>query len=181
MSGPGFTRPISVRYTLPPSRKSSPKQVRGGLSADGYPLAAMTRSEARGSDCRTPAGGGRTMTDRGRHRPRHPPVHGGSRARRGGHRGVCLLLARLRGRPGPRRERDHRPAGADHHRRPRLRLQHGRPARRTAPGTGPLAGSLAARAGHRGHPHGEHGPGLVTRPHRSSSRGLASSQPRRLL
>ena len=71
-------------------------------------------------------------------RPRHPPVHGGSRARRGGHRGLCLLLACLRGRPGPRRERDHRPAGACHDRRPGVRLQYGHPVRGTAPGTGPL-------------------------------------------
>ena len=36
-------------------------------------------------------------------------------------------------------------------------------------------------ARHRGHPHGEHGPGLVTRSRRSDSRGLASGQPRGLL
>ena len=45
----------------------------------------------------------------------------------------------------------------------------------------PPPGPLAARAGHRGYPHGEHGPGLVTRSRRSDSRGLASGQPRGLL
>jgi hypothetical protein len=51
----------------------------------------------------------------------------------------------------------------------------------TAPGTGTAPGPLAARAGHRGDPHGEHGPGLVTRSRRSDSRGLASGQPRGLV
>ena len=115
------------------------------------------------------------------HRSRHPPVHGGSRARRGGHRGLCLLLARLRGRPGARRERDHCPAGAGHDRRPRVRLQHGHPVRGTAPGTGTSPGPLAARHGHHGHPHSEHGPGLVTRSRWSGGRGLASGQPCRFV
>ena len=52
-------------------------------------------------------------------------------------------------------------------------------ARHRIPGT--LPGPLAARTGHRGHPHREHGPGLDTRSRRSGDRGLASSQPRRLV
>ena len=41
----------------------------------------------------------------------------------------------------------------------------------TAPGAGPLPRPLAARAGNRSHPHGEHGTGLVTRPRRGSRGG----------
>ena len=40
-------------------------------------------------------------------------------------------------------------------------------------------GPLAARAGHRRHPRGEHGPGLVPRAGRRGHRGLAGGQPRR--
>jgi hypothetical protein len=36
---------------------------------------------------------------------------------------------------------------------------------------------LAAHAGNRRHPHGEHGPGLVTRSRRGRGRGLAGGQP----
>ena len=57
----------------------------------------------------------------------------------------------------------------------------GHPVCGPAPGTGSRPGPLAARAGNRGYPHGEHGPGLVTRSRRSDSRGLASGQPRGLL
>ena len=42
-------------------------------------------------------------------------------------------------------------------------------------------GPLAARAGDRGHPDGEHGPGLVTRSCRSCGRGLACGQSRRFV
>ena len=42
-------------------------------------------------------------------------------------------------------------------------------------------GPLAARAGDRRHPDGEHGPGLVPRSRRSGGRGLAGGQPRGLL
>ena len=59
--------------------------------------------------------------------------------------------------------------------------QHGHLVRGPAPGTGPIPGPLAARAGNRGHSHREHGPGLVTRSRRSDGRGLASGQPRGLL
>ena len=45
----------------------------------------------------------------------------------------------------------------------------------------PCPGPLAARAGHRGHPDREHGPGLVTRSRRGGGRGLASGQPRGLI
>ena len=48
-----------------------------------------------------------------------------------------------------------------------------------APGAGTLPGPLAARAGDRGDPHGEHGPGLVPRPSRGGGRGLADGQSRR--
>jgi hypothetical protein len=46
-----------------------------------------------------------------------------------------------------------------------------------APGAGTLPGPLAARAGDRGDPRGEHGPGLVPRPGRGGGRGLAGGQP----
>ena len=70
------------------------------------------RSSLRRAQRRWPPTGRRlpARTPGERHRPRYPPVHRGGRAGRGGHRGVCLLLARLRGRPGTRRDRDHRPA-----------------------------------------------------------------------
>ena len=45
----------------------------------------------------------------------------------------------------------------------------------------PVPGPLAARAGDRGDPHREHGPGLVPRPGRGGGRGLAGGQPRGLL
>ena len=147
MSDPGFARPDLCSICAADEQAELAEAVRGGLSADGHPparrLPACTRDE--------------------QHRPRHPPVHGGGRARRGGHRSLCLLLARLCGRPGPRRERDHRPAGAGHDRRPRLRQFDGGAVRGTAPGPGTLPGALAARPGYRGDPHGEHGPGLVPR------------------
>ena len=41
----------------------------------------------------------------------------------------------------------------------------------------PLPGPLAARAGHRRHPHREYGPGLVPRSGRGGDRGLAGGQP----
>ena len=44
-----------------------------------------------------------------------------------------------------------------------------------------LPGPLAARAGHRRHPHGEHGPGLVPRSRRGGGRGLAGGQSRGLV
>ena len=53
--------------------------------------------------------------------------------------------------------------------------------RGTAPAAGTLPGPLAARAGDRGHPDGEHGPGLVPRARRSGGRGLAGGQPRGLV
>jgi hypothetical protein len=52
---------------------------------------------------------------------------------------------------------------------------------RHAPGAGALPGPLAARAGNSGHPHGEHGPGLVPRPGRGGGRGLAAGQSRGLV
>ena len=53
--------------------------------------------------------------------------------------------------------------------------------RRPAPGAGTLPRPLAARAGHRRYPHGEHGPGLVPRSRRGGGRGLAGGQPRGLV
>ncbi len=53
--------------------------------------------------------------------------------------------------------------------------------RGTAPGAGTLPGPLAARAGDRGYPHGEHGPGLVPWSRRGGGRGLAGGQPRGLV
>jgi len=92
-----------------------------------------------------------------------------------------FLLARVRGRPGPRRKRHHRPTGARHHRRSRLCQFDDRLVCGTAPDTGTAAGPLAARPGNRGHRGHEHGPGLVTGSHRSRGRGLASGQPGRLV
>ena len=66
-------------------------------------------------------------------------------------------------------------------RRPGLRQLDGGAVRRPAPGTGTLPRPLAARAGHRRHPDGEHGPGLVPRSHRGGGRGLAGGQPRGLV
>ena len=94
-----------------------------------------------------------------RHRPRHLPLHRGGRARRGGHRGVRLLLARLRCRPGTRRDRDHRPTRARHDRRPRLRQFDGGAVRGTAPSARTRPRPVAARARNRNYPHGEHGKG----------------------
>ena len=114
-------------------------------------------------------------------RPRYPPVHGSSRASRRGYRSICLLLARLRGCPGPWRTRDYCSAGAGHDRRPRICVQHGHPVCGPAQGTSAVPGPLATRPGDRGHPRGEYGPGLVAWPRRSGGRSLASGQPRRLL
>ncbi len=141
------------------------------------------RRSPRGAQRRRPPTGRRcpACTPGERRRPRHPPVHRGGRARRGGHRGVCLLLARLRGGPGPRRDRDHCPAGAGHDRRPGLRQLDGGAVHSPAPDAGTLPGPVAARAGNRRDPHREHGTGLVTRSSRGGGRGLASGQPRRLV
>ena len=147
---------------------------RAGRACRGSPRRAQRRRPPTGR--RLPA-----RTPGERHRPRHPPVHRGGRARRGGHRGVCLLLARLRGRPGPRRDRDHRPARASHDRRPRLRQFDGGAVRRPAPGASTLPRPLAARAGNRRYPHGEHGTGLVPRSGRGGGRGLAGGQSRGLV
>ena len=67
-------------------------------------------------------------------RPRYPPVHGSSRASRRGYRSICLLLARLRGCPGPWRTRDYCSAGAW----PRSTASYMRPAWSSCmrPGTG---------------------------------------------
>ena len=145
MPDPGFTRPDLCSIPAADAEAEPAGAARGGLSADGQPppgddLPAPSPRRARPGARRVPvsarrraprdqpsrsADGGRAMTALAtsaggshapqRHRPRHPPVYRGGRARRGGHCGVCLLPARLRGRPGPRRDRDHRPAG----RRPR--------------------------------------------------------------
>ncbi len=50
---------------------------------------------------------------------------------------------------------------------PDLRALKAAEVRGTAPGAGTLPGPLAARAGNRGDPHGEHGPGLVSRSRRA--------------
>ena len=120
MSDPGFARPDLCSIRAADEQEELAEAVRSGFSADGCPLgdddppAPLTSGIDRAI---------RLSTARGR-------------ARRGGHRGLCLLLARLRGRPGARRDRDHRPAGAGHDRRPGLRQFDGRPVRGTAPGAG---------------------------------------------
>ena len=165
MPDPGFTRPdlcsIPAADAAGGACRSSPQRAQCQRPPTGRRLPARIPGE--------------------RHRPRHPPVHRGGRARRGGHRGVCLLLARLRGRPGPRRDRDHRTARAGHDRRPGLRQLDGGAVRRPAPGADPLPRPLAAHARNRRYPHGEHGPGLVPRSRRGGGRGLASGQSRRLV
>ena len=150
MPDPGFTRPdlCSIRAAhraLPARFRRDPcpaVRLRGACSADRPPSQRREWHNDRARSClrRLPRACGK------RHRPRHPPVHRGGRARRGGHRGVCLLLARLRGRPGPRRDRDHRrlvPATIDG----LVYAQHGRAVRGPAPDTSTLPGPLAARAG----------------------------------
>jgi hypothetical protein len=161
MSDPGFTRPDLCSIRTAAEQEEPAEVVRGGLRARQLPT-------------------GRLPTDRSpgeRHRPCHLPHHRGGCARRFGHRGLCLLLARLRCRPGPRRDRDNRPARAHHDRWPRLRQFDGGAVRGPAPGAGALPCPLAARAGNRRYPHGEHGPGLVTRSSRGGGRSLAGGQP----
>ncbi len=86
-----------------------------------------------------------------------------ARPGRGRSGGVRLVLARLRRRPRARRDRHHRPAGAGHDRRPRVRQLDGQPACRAAPAPGTRPGPLAARARHRRDAGRQHGPGLVPR------------------
>jgi hypothetical protein len=101
MPGPGYAPPdlCSIRASARPEERA--EAVHGEFSAGACHRAMTTRPRP----------------DE-RHRPRHPPVRRRGRARRSGRRGVCLLRARLRGRPGPRRDRDHGPARAGHDRRP---------------------------------------------------------------
>ena len=62
-----------------------------------------------------------------------------------------------------------------------LRQLDGGAVRGTAPGAGTFPGPVAARAGDRGDPHGEHDPGLVPRPGRGGGGCLAGGQSRGLL
>ena len=126
----------------------------------------------------TGTGYGPDRDDRGG--PGHPRVHRGRRPGRGRRRGVRLVLARLRRRLRARRKRHHRPAGAGHDRRPRLRQLDGEPLRGAAPAPGTRPGPLAARARHHRHARREHGPGLVPRTSRRGHRGLARGQPGRV-
>jgi hypothetical protein len=121
MSYPGFARPDLCSIRTAGERDELAEAVRCGFSAAGYPL---------GDDD-----------------PPVPVTSGIDRAIRlstaaavlavAGHRRVCVLLARICGRPGPRRERDHRPAGAGHDRRPGVRQLDGGAVRGPAPGPGP--------------------------------------------
>jgi hypothetical protein len=76
-------------------------------------------------------GDSRSLADKRAHRSGYTRLYGGGRAGRGLCGRVCVLLARVRGRAGARRERDHGPAGARHDRRPRLRQFDGRLVRGT--------------------------------------------------
>jgi len=80
-------------------------------------------------------------------------------------------MARLRRHLRARRDRHHRPAGAGHDRRARLRQLDGEPLCGAAPAPGPHPGPLAARARHRRDAGRQHGPGLVPR---TSRRGYAA-------
>ena len=153
MPDPGFIRPDLCSIRAAAGQAEPAGAARGGLTADCYP----------------PVGDHPPAPPGDRHRPRHPPVHLSGRARRGGHRGVCLLRARLRGRPGPRRDRDHRPARAGHDRRPGLRQLDAGAVRSPAPGAGTLPGPLAARAGNRRYPHGNMAQGWSGPGRRSAS------------
>ena len=77
MPHPGFTRPDLCSIPAATEQTEHAESARDRLTADGRPPA--------GDDPPAPPGD--------RHRPRYPPGHCGGRARRGGHRGVCLLLA----------------------------------------------------------------------------------------
>ena len=201
MSGPVSSGPISVRYALSPSKKSSPTQS-GACSAPpgtrGRRCPARQTHAPLGGGClvtsrRGSAGGGRTMTavaaPSGGYRA--TAASGIDRAIRLSTAAAVLAVAGIaayvsywhayavvqaHGESGITARLE--PATIDG----LVYAQFdGRPVRGTAPGTGTAPGPLAARAGHRGHPHGEHGPGLVTRTRRSGGRGLASGQPRGLL
>ena len=106
--------------------------------------------------------------------PRRPP----SWAWRASPR-MSVLLACLRGGPRPRRNRDHRPAGARHDRRARLLVLDGCAVRGPAPAPGAGPGPVAPGARHLGHPGRERGPRLVPWTSRRCGRGLAGRQPGR--
>jgi hypothetical protein len=148
MSGPGSAKP-GLRSIRAAEQEERAEAFRSGFSADRYPR-GIDRAIRLSTEAAVFAGGG--------------------------DRGVCLLQARLRGRPGTRRDQDHRPVRAGHARRPRLCQFDA--VRGAAPGPGTLPGPLTARPGDRGDPCGEHGPGLVPRPGRGGSRGLAGDQSR---
>ena len=93
MPYPAVTRPDLSSKRTPSGRRSLPKESAAGAAPTATRRSAITRPHP----WRAASTG-------------HPPVHRGGRPRRGGHRGVRLLLARLRCRPGTRRDRDHRPA-----------------------------------------------------------------------
>ena len=195
MSDPGFTRSdlCSIRAADEQAesleRRAAP--CRWLLAVRTMPGPAVRRARAwwravtaigrRQDDDRARGSLRRLSCDCGeQYRPRHPPVHGGSCARCSGHRGCLMSPTGTPTRSSGPTARAGSPLGSS---QPRSTASSTPPAwsscTRHGTGTGTSPGPLAARAGHRGHPHGEHGPGLVTRSRRSGGRGLASGQPRR--
>ena len=149
MPDPGFTRPDLCSIRAAAEQEELAEAVRGGFSADGYPLgdddppAPLTSGIDRAIRLSTAvavlAVAGRAAAVSYWHACAVVRAHGGAR------------------KPSA-------PARARHDRRPGLRQLNGGAVRGTAPGAGTLPGPVAARAGDRGDPHGEHGPGLVPRP-----------------
>ena len=159
MPDPGFTRP-DLCSICAAAEQADPEAGRGGLSADHH----------------SPVGD----------YPPGPLTSGVDRAIRLSTVAAVLAVAGIAAYVSywhayavvrARRDRDHRPARADHDRRPGLRQFDAGAVRGAAPGASALPGSLAARAGHRRYPHREHGPGLVPRSRRGGDRGLAGGQP----
>ena len=195
MSGPGFIWPDLCSIRAVTEQEESADAVRGLLSADRrVPTGRRCPARRRvpGDQPSRSAGGGRTMTavaaPSGGYRA--TAASGIDRAIRLSTAAAVLAMAGIaayvsywhayavvqaHGESGITARLE--PATIDG----LVYASDGRPVRGTAPGTGTAPGPLAARAGHRGHPHGEHGPGLVTRSRRSGGRGLASGQPRGLL
>ncbi len=159
MPDPGFTRPDLCSIRAAAGQAELAAAVRGGLSADGHLLA--------GDD------------------PPAPLASGIDRAIRLSTAAAVLAVAGVAAYVSYWHAyavvRAHGETGIGHDRRPGLRQFDGGAVRRPAPGAGTLPRPLAARAGNRRYPHGEHGTGLVPRSRRGGGRGLAGGQSRGLV
>ena len=146
MPDPGFALPDLCSIRTAGGQEELAAAVRGGFSADGCPPGVDDR----------PHTGRPASTAPSACPPRRP----------------CLPWRASRlmsptGTPtrwfGPTARPGSPPGCAGHDRRPGLRRFDGGAVRRPAPGAGTLPRPLAARAGNRRYPHGEHGPGLIPR------------------